>query len=294
MGILYNEGARAFNTHPLKLAVQPTCGAIGSSHFTNYNSGIDLRAIKTIYGFGDSWTSDGQQTGSTPPPAVPNSKDPKYGGRASNGLMWIEQLGNQLGAHVRDYARGGAVVSRKLTPPATEPSDMIEHVQVFLGQKNRIDAASTMAMICYGINDGVSASDHGVKSLASSAKELLRQTKLLIQAGIQNVVVLSPPMTYGPFPEFNSIIWNGLKSLKNKHPSIHFAYVDFSALFTAIAANPHSFGYESAGSCLKSYTSSDGACQNPDVLLYYIPYHPQKLTHGLMAQWADLVLSHCK
>ncbi|EGG03510.1 uncharacterized protein MELLADRAFT_90158 [Melampsora larici-populina 98AG31] len=244
--------------------------------------------------------SNGQKTGSTPLPAVPNSEDPKYGGRASNGLIWIEQLGDELGALVRDYARGGAIVSSKLTPPAKEQSDMIEHVQVFLDQKNQIDAASSIAMICYGINDGVSASRRGATSLSSSAQELISQTELLIQAGIQNVVVLSPPKASGLFPEFNNIIWNGLKSLKAQTPSIQFAYVDFSALYSAINADPQSFGqdflyarYESAESCLKSATSLDGACQNPDVYLYYIPNHPQKLTHGLMAQWADVVLSNC-
>lgn len=292
MVMLSNGAAQSIDTYPLRLAVQPKCGTLGSSQFTNFNTGINLRRIKTIYGFGDSYTSNGQRTGTPPPPAVPDRNSPKYGQRAANGLVWIEQFGNQIGALVKDYAAGGASVSSALSPTNTQQSDMIGHVQTFLNQRNYIDTASSMVMISYGINDWASASRRGA-DLSSSALELLRQTLRLIQAGFRNIVVLSPPMVSVPLTEFNNIIWTGLKAFKTKNPSIQFAYVDFTTLYSTIMATPRSFGYQSTESCLKSATSTADACEDPDRYLYYIPNHPQKLTHGLMAKWAMTVLSNC-
>ncbi|KAH9814568.1 hypothetical protein DFH28DRAFT_1058381 [Melampsora americana] len=291
--ILSHGGTRAINTSPLKLAVQPECGSLSSAHFNNFNTGIDLKKIKTIYGFGDSYTSNGQYTGSPPPPALRDANDPKYGQRASNGLVWIEQFGNQIGALVKDYAVGGASVSRVLSPSVVQQTDMIEHVQTFLDQHNHIDAASSMAMISYGINDWSSAHRRGVETLASSAKELLRQTERIIHAGIRNVVVISPPFVSDPLIEFDNIIWSGLKAFRTRYSSLQIAYVDWTALYTAITVNPHSFGYQSLDSCLPSSTSMAGACKNPDVYLHYLPRHPQKLTHGLMAEWVQNALSKC-
>ncbi|EGG02432.1 uncharacterized protein MELLADRAFT_110168 [Melampsora larici-populina 98AG31] len=293
MAMLSNGAAQSIDTYPLRLAVQPKCGTLGSSQFNNFNTGINLRRIKTIYGFGDSYMSNGQHIGSHPPPAVHDPSSPKYGQRASNGLVWIEQFGHQIGALVKDYAAGGASVSSALSPTDTQQTDMIGHVQTFLGQHNHIDTDSSMVLISYGINDWASASRRGAK-LSSSALELLRQTERLVQAGFRNLVILSPPMISEPLTEFNNIIWTGLKAFKTKNPSIQFAYVDFTTLYSTITAAPRAFGYQSTGSCLKSATSAAGACRNPDRYLYYLPNHPQKLTHGLMAKWAISVLSNCR
>ncbi|EGF99579.1 uncharacterized protein MELLADRAFT_112629 [Melampsora larici-populina 98AG31] len=255
----------SINTSPLRLAAQP------------------------------SYMSNGQTFGTTPAPAVQrNPNDPHFGGRASNGLVWVEQFGNQIGAVVKNYAAGGASVSRALSPSDVPQTDMIGHVRTFLNQRNHVDASSSMAMISYGINDWASSSRHGTQNLPKAAQELVRQTELLVQAGIRNVVVLSPPMMSGPLVNFNNIIWNGLKALRNRNPAIQFAYVDFTALYSAITSNPRSFGYLSTSSCLPSATSMSGACSNPNVYLYYLPRHPQKLTHGLMAEWVQGVLSNCR
>lgn len=295
MSMVSHGGAKVvnINTSPLKMAAQPKCGSLSSARFNNFNTGIDLKKIKTIYGFGDSYTSNGQHIGGTPPPPVQDANDPKYGQRAANGLVWIEQFGNQIGALVKDYAVGGASVSRALSPSVAQQTDMIEHVQTFLGQRNKIDAASSMAMISYGINDWASAHRRGVETLASSAQELLRQTERIIQGGLRNVVVISPPFVSDPLIEFDNIIWNGLKAFRTRNPSLQIAYVDFTALYTAITKDPRSFGYQSITSCLPSATSMAGACKNPDVYLYFLPGHPQKLTHGLMGEWVFNALSKC-
>ncbi|EGF99570.1 uncharacterized protein MELLADRAFT_68520 [Melampsora larici-populina 98AG31] len=287
----------SINTSPLKLAVQPKCGASSSSHFNNFNSGIDLTKIKTIYAFGDSYMSNGQSTGTTaPPPVQGNPNDPHFGGRASNGLVWVEQFSNAIGAVLKDYAMGGSTVSRALSPStgSLQGTDMIQHVQTFLNQHNKIDASSSMTMISYGINDYASTARQGTQNLPKAAQELVRQTELLVQAGIRNVVIISPPTSAAPLNNFNDIVWNGLKGLQTKNPELKYAYVDFVTLYSAIISNPSSFGYQAVDSCLPTDKSMAGACPNPDVHLYYLPRHPQKLTHGLMAEWVEDVLSNCK
>ena len=47
--------AEQFNCS-LKLAVKPSCTTFSSSTFGNANMGIDLRKIKNVVPFGDSWT----------------------------------------------------------------------------------------------------------------------------------------------------------------------------------------------------------------------------------------------
>ncbi|EGF99675.1 uncharacterized protein MELLADRAFT_94171 [Melampsora larici-populina 98AG31] len=287
---------KTIDTSPLKLAVKPKCGTLESPRFNNFNTGINLDDIKTIYGFGDSFMANGQQQGGVAPPLVPNKqnpKNPKIGGRASNGMVYIEQFGKEINAVVRDYARGGASVSHLLSPTNITQSDMIEHVQVFLDQHNNITAASTLVMISYGINDWASASRRGEHNLTGSARKLIHETKRLLKSGFRNVVVLSPPMISEPLEGFNNLIWNDLKILREKFPSTQIGYVDFSELYTAIFSDPQSFGYQHTTSCLKNQTTIEGACSNPDVYLHYLPGHPQKLTHGLMAEWAYDVLTTC-
>ncbi|KAH9814556.1 hypothetical protein DFH28DRAFT_1082764 [Melampsora americana] len=295
--LMFTEGkSTTFNTSPLKLAIKPKCGNLTSNRFNNFNTGINLNQIKIIYGFGDSYMANGQHIGGVPPPLIPdkqNPKNPALGGRASNGMTYLEQFGKSINALVKDYARGGASVSHLLSPTNITQSDMIEHVQTFLDQHNNITANTTLVMISYGINDWASASRRGEHNLTGSARKLIHETRRLIKAGFRNLVILSPPMISEGLEEFNSLIWNDLKVLRDRFESTQIGYIDFSELYNAIFSNPHSFGYEFTTSCLKNQTTIEGGCSNPDVYLHYLPNHPQKLTHGLMAEWAYEVLTTC-
>ncbi|KAG0149671.1 hypothetical protein CROQUDRAFT_720837 [Cronartium quercuum f. sp. fusiforme G11] len=285
------------NFYPLKMATKPKCVNLASKGFGNFNSGIDLTTIKIIYAFGDSYMANGQSIGGTPPSSECSKNDgdnPKCGGRASNGPVYPEQFAKYIDATLKDYAQGGATVSHLLWPSDKPQTDMIEHVQTFIDQHNIIDPSSTLAIISYGINDWASTYRLGTGNLLKAAQELIDQTDRIFKAGIRKIVILSPPMISNPLQSFNDKIWNDLKFLKTQYTDLQIGYVDFTALYSAIKANPHSFGYESTGSCLKSQTSiAAGKCSTPAVYLYWIPDHPQKLTHGLMAEWTYEALTTC-
>ncbi|PLW11781.1 hypothetical protein PCANC_22088 [Puccinia coronata f. sp. avenae] len=267
----------------IKLAVQPECGRLSSSDFANFNSGIDLTQIQTIYSFGDSWTSNGKFDGSPAIPAVAQGNNPMYGRRASNGPMWTEHLTSSQQV-LKNYAVGGATVDHNLWKARANKSDMVGQVDKFLSQGQSINSAS-LATIFYGIND-YAALQEGPGSLEEAAKELLKQTERLISVGLTHFIVLTPYFNRPDINNFNKLIWNGFKYL-NQSRGIKFAYVDLSALFTAIYANPSSFGYKSTGACLKSALTTQGGCNDPDDYLYWIPSHPQYQTHRLIADWVS-------
>lgn len=65
---------------------------------------LNLSQYTTIVTFGDSYTTDGKSDGSTPAAAVIVGTNPKAGGRTTNGLTWIENIANDYGSHLMDYA----------------------------------------------------------------------------------------------------------------------------------------------------------------------------------------------
>ncbi|PLW05008.1 hypothetical protein PCANC_26232 [Puccinia coronata f. sp. avenae] len=247
---------------------------------------------QTIYSFGDSWTSNGKFDGSAAAPAVAEGTHPMYGGRSSNGPMWTEHLISSNQQVLKNYAIGGATVDHHLWKSRANNSDMVGHVDKFLSQRQSIDSASSLATIFYGIND-YAALPEGPGNLEQAAKELLKQTARLISVGLTHFIVVAPHLNKPVVNSFKKLVWNGFKSL-NQSRGIKFAYVDLGALFTAIYANPGSFGYKSTGSCLKSDITTVGGCSDPDDYLYWMPNHPQYQTQRLEADWVRAVLSKCQ
>ncbi|KAA1082507.1 hypothetical protein PGT21_005743 [Puccinia graminis f. sp. tritici] len=274
------------------MAVEPQCGGFNSRGFVNFNGGIKFAQIKTIYSFGDSWSSNGRYDGSPASPAVRQDTNPMYGRRASNGPMWTEFLASNQRT-LRNYAIGGATVNHHLWKARAMKSDMVGQVDKFLSQRLPIDTESSLATIFYGIND-YSSSAEGPGTLEQAAGWLLEETERLIGAGLKQFIVVAPYFNRSRINNFNNIVWNGFKNLKQSRRGIKFAYIDLSALFTAIYANPSSFGYKSTGACLKSATTTVGGCSNPDEYLYWIPAHPQYQTQRLEADWVRAVLNKCQ
>ncbi|WAQ91248.1 hypothetical protein PtA15_14A130 [Puccinia triticina] len=273
------------------MAAQPQCGTFASRRFVNFNGGIKFSQIKTIYSFGDSWTSNGRYDGSPPSPAVRQGTYPLYGRRASNGPMWTENLASDQRT-LKNYAIGGATVDHTLWKTRAMKSDMVGQVNKFLSQRLPIASDSSLATIFYGIND-YSAAAEGPGTLEQAANKLLTETERLIDAGVKQFIVVSPYFNRASMNNFNNLVWNGFKAFKQSR-GIKFAYVDLSALFTAIYANPSSFGYTSTGACLKSAMTTVGGCSDPDAYLYWIPSHPQYQTQRLEADWVRAVLNKCQ
>ncbi|KAI9615130.1 hypothetical protein H4Q26_011670 [Puccinia striiformis f. sp. tritici PST-130] len=248
------------------MAVQPQCGAFTSKDSVNFNAGINLALIKTIYSFGDSWSSNGRQDGSPASPAVPQGTNPMYGRRASNGPMWTENLASNQRT-LKSYAIGGATVDHNLWRARATKSDMVGQVDKFLSQRQPIASDSSLATIFFGINDYSSVSE-GPGTLQQAANQLLKETDRLIGAGLRQFIIVGTTV-FQPIEFQHQLQQRGLEWFQNLKQSrgIKFAYVDLSSLFTAIYANPSSFGYKSTGACLKSASTTAGGCSNPDDFL---------------------------
>ncbi|POW22739.1 hypothetical protein PSHT_00935 [Puccinia striiformis] len=290
-GRTYRSDQSQRGANRIKLAVQPQCGTLSSDKFVNFNTGINLDQIKTIYSFGDSWSSIGNANGGVPKPAVSSGgTDPKYGGRASNGPMWTEDLasGDRI---LKSYAIGGATVDRTVWKARADRTDMVGHVDTFLSQKLSVETESSLATIFYGIND-YSASLQGPGTFEEAASQLIKQTERLISVGIKQFIVVSPHFSKVVVQNFDSLVWNGFKKLKESK-GIQFAYVDLMALYQDIHEDPASFGYKSVEACLKTADTTVGRCDDPDHFLYWIPSHPQYQTQRLMADWVRAVLDKC-
>lgn len=275
----------------IKLAIQPQCGTLASSQSSNFNAGIDLATIKTIFSFGDSWTTTGRSDGGTARPAVGQGTNPLYGGRASNGPVWIENLASD-GRALKNYAIGGATVDRTLWKARARNSDMIAQVNKFLSQNIAISPASSLATLFFGIND-YAASSQGPGTMAQAGSQLLNQAGRLMSAGITQFLVVVPALDRKAVREFDDVVWNGMKAMQQSK-AIKFAFVDLVPLFKAISSNPGLFGYKSDQACLKSVQTTVGGCPDPDDYLYWIPAHPQYQTHRLIADWVRAVLTACR
>ncbi|KAG8705279.1 hypothetical protein FRC09_003050, partial [Ceratobasidium sp. 395] len=104
----------------------------------------ELSTFKTIVSFGDAFTSNGKSDGSAPDPPVQTGTNPKYGGRFANGYVWVENLANDMGAHLLDYAVPGAVTDTAIWPGKANESSFVKQVSVFKNQSRIFEPKTTL------------------------------------------------------------------------------------------------------------------------------------------------------
>jgi len=63
------------------------------------------------FSFQDSFTNGGKSDGSLLDPAIIYPPNPEAGGRSTNGLTWVENLANDIGANIMDYAVSSSIES---------------------------------------------------------------------------------------------------------------------------------------------------------------------------------------
>ncbi|KAB5593777.1 hypothetical protein CTheo_2746 [Ceratobasidium theobromae] len=290
----YNDG--------IHLAIGPTCGIPSvNGSVVDVNAGLSaLPWYKTIVSFGDSFTSDGKFNGSEPDPAVQTGTSPRYGGRFANGYVWIENLANDTGAHLLDYAVPGAVTDTAIWPSKATESSFVQQVAIFQNQSHAFDPATTLYSVFFGIND-FSASARDGDHMLEAAEALLGQVELLIESptNARSFLVIDD---YGRGTHtasglaFKTRVFNGLSSIQQENPQIKFAgQTDFAYLWDGILKTPgyQAFGYNSTTYCTPSSTSTVGACSDPAHTFYWINGHPSKQTHRIMADYIKEVLEQC-
>ncbi|KAJ7233388.1 carbohydrate esterase family 16 protein [Mycena haematopus] len=282
------------------LAITPACGTLGGT-FVNTNAGIVTAGIKTLVAFGDSYTSGGRSDGGPLPAAVLNGTSPRAGGRVTDGPVWIEDVASDLGAIIKDYAVSGAVVNVTLWPSKAGQSDFLHQAALFLSQKNVLNSATTLYTVFFGINDFSASSTDG-NHLPQAAANLLAQIQQLAAAptDAKNILVLDD---YGRGKHsvtgdaWKQAVFSGLSALRAK--GLNVAFVDFAPLWDAVLGTSPgfaTFGYKTSGACIPDLeqTNLTGECSTPLNSFYWLPGHPSKETHRIMADYVDFVLANCK
>ncbi|KAJ7226672.1 carbohydrate esterase family 16 protein [Mycena pura] len=282
------------------LAITPACGKLGGA-FANANAGVVTTGIKTLVAFGDSYTFGGRSDGGPLPAAVLNGTSPRAGGRGTDGPVWAEDVASDLGATIKDYAVSGAVVNVTLWPSEAGQSDFLHQAALFLSQNNALNSATTLYTVFFGINDFGASSIDG-NHLPQAAADLLAQIQQLAAAptNAKNIVVLDD---YGRGSHsatgdaWKQAVFNGLSTLRAQ--GLNVAFVDFAPLWDAVLGTSPgfaAFGYKTSGACIPnlSQTNLSGECSTPLNSFYWLPGHPSKETHRIMADYLKLVLANCK
>ncbi|CAE6477649.1 unnamed protein product [Rhizoctonia solani] len=287
----------------IKLAIGPTCGKLTTSgNVADVNSGLlDLKQYKTIVSFGDSYTAGGVRDGSKLAPAVLKPPSPKAGGRTTNGPVWIENIANDIGARFMDYAVGGAVTDKSLWPSKANNWDFVQEANIFLGQNNKLDPATTLYTVYFGINDYASTGKDGTANMPKAAQVVLDKIKLLSSAPTNaRSFLVTDSYGYGRHAAsgeaYKKKIFNGLAQMQSQVPGLKVGFVDFAYLWDGVVGKTPgyaAFGYKSIGSCLVSSSTTEGGCNDPDHTFYWIPNHPSKQTHRIMADYVETALSKC-
>ncbi|KAF8191024.1 hypothetical protein K438DRAFT_1970770 [Mycena galopus ATCC 62051] len=272
---------RQANNDGVHLAITPACGELGGT-FTNVNAGILTTGIETLVAFG-------------------LIHGPLAGGRPTDGPVWAEDVASDLGATIKDYAVSGAVVNVTLWPSAAvDQSDFIHQAALFLSQNNALNSATTLYAVFFGINDfGFSLTDGD--HLPQAAADLLAQIQQLAAAptNAKNILVLDD---YGRGTDsptgdaWKQAVFDGLSTLRDQ--GLNVAFVDFAPLWDAVLGTSPgfaAFGYETVGPCIPNLeqTNLTGECSTPLNTFYWLPGHPSKETHRVMADYVDFVLANC-
>jgi phospholipase/lecithinase/hemolysin len=235
-------------------------------------------------------------------PAVLAPPNPKAGGRTTNGPVWAEGLTADTGATLKDYAHGGAVTNSSLWPSlGTVPNDFVGQVQLFLSQNNNLNPNTTLYSAFFGINDvGASATD-GTANLPVAAQTIIDQITLLTKAptNARHFLVLDDygrgkASTAGD--AFKQKYFTGLQTLSKTISGFKVAFVDFKTIWSGVLGTSPgfaAFGYTSNGACTLNSSTTVGACSDPDHTFYWIPGHPSKQTHRIMADYVEQVLVNC-
>jgi len=283
----------------IHLAVRPNCGAL-SGRVSDVNAGLlPLSSYQTIVAFGDSYTDGGIRNGSAllPPVLIPPSTF--AGGRTTNGPVWAEDLANDVGARLMDYAFGGAVTNASLWPSKANNSDFISQMNVFLPQQNNLDPDTTLYTAFFGINDYFASLTDG-DHLPEAAATIIEELTILISppTNARHIMVLDD---YGRGNEtvngdaFKQSVFSRLHALHTRH-GVNVGYVDFKTIWNGVLNGPpgfEAFGYTSSDSCLPTENSLVGECSDPEHFFYWIPEHPSKETHRIMADYIEDVLTEC-
>ncbi|EJF59503.1 GDSL lipase/esterase [Dichomitus squalens] len=277
----------------------------------------DNIAYSAIVVFGDSFSDDGNGAwvvSNHTWPANPNY----FGGRFSNGPVWIEYVASNLSVPLLDFATGGATTSNALVQGYTGPHSVIpvrsidEQVVKFLqeGAPSNVSLEAPLFVLMGGANDPLfnlsitaSQSFHALISstaqLASrypSAHFLFLNYPDLARIPMDFYVDENTKQALHKYSTELDALYR--ESIPKNLESVR--YVDVLPLFAEwdYYGAPEKFGFTplgTYGSCLTGvYSETPGItlCEDADEVVFWDEYHPTTHAHSWIAKLVLAELDH--
>ncbi|WP_058533555.1 GDSL family lysophospholipase PlaA [Legionella saoudiensis] len=287
-------------------------------------SGIVLATpLHNIVVFGDSLSDNGnlyEFMNHQLPPSPPYFK-----GRFSNGPVWIEHLAasyfpKDTGAHLLDYAYGGAGVSSD-----EEDDDVLftlrREVKDYLAAHQNKASADSLYVVWIGANNYLALPSEVDKTLREVNEGITESLQRLADKGAKHILVVNIP-DLGSTPaaiEFdaieamsyfsqthNALLNNTLANLKQQYPEVEWLFFDMNQSFNDVVTNPQSYGFNNIKetcvdlmpesfrkkSVLKMVSVAKPKLNNDacDGYLFFDLVHPTAVAHELLADRARKAL----
>lgn len=249
--------------------------------------------------FGDS-LSDTENTFAATATQLPPSP-PYFEGRASNGLLWVEYLADDLGLsrdRRQNYAFFGATSGKDNTAPLPANAPILPGLQQQLENfkaKNSKADPKALYVIWVGANDYLGSEQTDpfvpINNISSAVSTLAR-------SGAKNFLVVNlPDLGRIPATKDNIEVASNLNALSQFHnlglratlkvlsqkTDLNIVSVDVNSLFRRAIANPAEFGLKNVtDACL----TQAGVCSNPNEYLFWDNVHPTTGVHELVGELA--------
>ena len=251
-----------------------------------------LPSYSGIYAFGDSLTDTGNLFALTGQPGPPY-----FEGRASNGILWIEYLAQELEleSSVVNFAVGGATTgsdnyNSPLLPGLQDQLDLFEFI--LAGNPADPDA---LYVVWAGANDFFIPGDP-FETLFTAVDNTAIAVERLHQAGARHILVINlADMGLTPFGRtqnsaelsFISLLYNiqlDFTLWRLKFHGIRTMRFDVSTLFQKIVARPGKYGFTNV---TDAFLLTGG---DPGQFMFWDLVHPTTDAHAIIGEGALRVL----
>jgi phospholipase/lecithinase/hemolysin len=283
-------------------------------------------SFSKVFFFGDSLTDPGNVFNTTKLLGDPNQvfppSPPYFQGRFSNGPVWAETFGKQLGLSPTlvtelgtkaptdgiNFAFGGSSSGLKnsIARNSTIPG-VLAQVNLFsepLKASNQKADPNALYVVQGGANDYLF---DNLTDPTIPIRNFTSAVQSLIDAGAKNIMVFNlPDLGQLPITRINPQVSAGLTTLTEiynsgfnatvanlkQQPGVNIIPIDVNSLFNQVLADPGKFGFKNvANSCLVGDFNAIQAgnfslCSNPEDFFFFDGVHPTTRGHNLVAQAA--------
>lgn len=283
------------------LGVSPLMGLGATPKFTH------------LYVFGDSYCDVGNDfyaTGGAEPAA------PYYGGRFSNGPIWVEHVAGFLGLAPltpsltggTDFAFGGAEVTAPVSTPVGMIPSVPQQVGLYLQKTGGKADPKALYILEGGGNDILNATGGSPSALGFQIALGISESELLLRRAGARYFLIPNLFNVGVLPAaagnqgFATAATNAanqsldsLLALESFLEGINIVRLDVFSLETAVVTDPAHFGFTNLTTPCTSLPTTlnptPAVCADPDHTFFWDIEHPTEFGHAFFAVTVENTLA---